>query len=317
MSKFQRSWLLFKASVSIVARHRKLLVFPVVTLLLTAVVLGFFLVPIALQRTGYGFGQPEHWTAVGRSVFSGTSGSIDATPGGADANGYQASFQLKPLGVLYCAAAYFLSMFLATFFNVAFYHEILAALKGDAVSVGRGLSFAASRWKPILAWTLLAGIVGMIIQRLEEKFGIFGRWILGYLGMAWSVACIFVVPVLVMEERPMNPFELLKKSASTLRQTWGESLVGYLGLRFGGLLVVMGSVVLLGATGAVCAASGNWWPMGVVAPLWLAGLFLVAYVTSVASHVYRCALYLYSTEGTIPAPYDMEMLQMAWKTKKG
>ena len=93
-------------------------------------------------------------------------------------------------------------------------------------------------------------------------------------------------------------------------------MIGFLGLRFGGLLVFIGSILLLGATTAVCAASGLWGPMTIVAPLWLAALVLFAYLTAVAVQVYRCALYLYSTEGTIPAPYDMDMLQMAWKTKK-
>ena len=37
---------------------------------------------------------------------------------------------------------YFLSMFLATFFNVAFYSEIIAALDGRGVSFRRGLATA-------------------------------------------------------------------------------------------------------------------------------------------------------------------------------
>jgi hypothetical protein len=49
---------------------------------------------------------------------------------------------------------------------------------------------------------------------------------------------------------------------------------------------------------------------------WLLALFAWGYVTSVASQVYRGALYLYAAEGLIPAPYDQAMLDQAWKFKK-
>ena len=52
MSKFQRSWILFKSSVLIISRNKKLLLFPVLTLALTGVILIFFLAPVALQTIG-------------------------------------------------------------------------------------------------------------------------------------------------------------------------------------------------------------------------------------------------------------------------
>ena len=41
--RFQRSWLLFKSSVSIIARNKQLLVFPVVIFILTSAIILFFL----------------------------------------------------------------------------------------------------------------------------------------------------------------------------------------------------------------------------------------------------------------------------------
>jgi hypothetical protein len=43
----------------------------------------------------------------------------------------------------------------------------------------------------------------------------------------------------------------------------------------------------------------------------------MAYVSGVAGHVYRCALFKYATEGVVPEPYDQDLLDMAWKVKKG
>ncbi len=44
---------------------------------------------------------------------------------------------------------------------------------------------------------------------------------------------------------------------------------------------------------------------------------LLLSLMGVANHIYRCALYLYAAEGTVPAPYDRESMDQAWKFKKG
>ena len=216
----------------------------------------------------------------------------------------------------YLAAAYLVSMILATYFNVAFYHEILASLRGDGVSIRRGLLYALTRWQAVLLWASFAGLVGLVIRQLEERVGIIGKLVLGLVGTAWSVASIFVIPVVVTDTESVNPFHMLKKSALTLKQTWGEALIGFAGVQLGGLVLTLGSFVFLGLAFTVSMVTGNFWIIGVTGALWLVGMIVFSYVISVANHVYRCALYLYSTEKTIVEPYNLEMLQMAWKMKK-
>ena len=342
VEKFSRSWQLFRASVSVLQQNPKLMVFPVVTTVFTAVILLFFMSPLALQPTGYRYTQPQHWQAVWESVFQGDSapvdpssgtslsdGSVPATPpstthhrfgrvhrsghGGADSEN---NVQLTPLGMAYLATAYLVSMVLATYFNVAFYHEILASLRGDGVSIRRGLLYALTRWQAVLLWASFAGLVGLVIRQLEERVGIIGKLVLGLVGTAWSVASIFVIPVVVTDTESVNPLHMLKKSALTLKQTWGEALIGFAGVRLGGLVLTLGSFVFLGLALAVSVVTENFWIIGVTGALWLVGMIVFSYVISVANHVYRCALYLYSTEQTIVQPYNLEMLQMAWKMKK-
>ena len=110
----------------------------------------------------------------------------------------------------------FVAMFIATFFNVAFYHEILAALSGRPVSIGRGLKFACTRLKPILMWTLFAGLVGLIIKAIEQRLELFGRLVARVIGVAWSVAAVFVIPIIIREEQSANPVNMLRKSAGVL-----------------------------------------------------------------------------------------------------
>ena len=296
-----------RMSVGIILRNKILLVFPILTLTFSFFILLFFLAPVALQKTGHAYGEWSHWSAVGQSLFSSTA---PATPGA------QEDWHLKPLGIVYASILYLVCMFLATFFNVAFYHEILAALKGGAISISRGLSFASTKWKSILLWTLFAGLVGLIIRTLEERLSFIGRFIVGLLGTAWSVACVFVIPVIIEEETSVNPLHMLKRSALTLKKTWGESLIGYVGLQFGSLLIVLISLVWLGAAIFLSVKLENFWILAAAGAGWLVGITAFAYLTSVAGQVYRCALFLYAREGTIPEPYNLELLQLAWKRKK-
>jgi len=308
MNKFQRSWLLFKSSITVILHNKILLVFPVLTVCLTLPILGFFIAPIAFQQTGYRLSQPEHWKAVGQSL------GVENT---STRNGHRTSvsFQPKPVVIICTTAVYFVSMFLATFFNVAFYSEILAALKGDSVSIQRGLAFACSKWWSILLWSAFAGLIGYLIRQLEERMNFLGRIIVGLIGTAWSVACIFVIPVLVSENETVNPLQILKKSAQILTKTWGESLIGYAGIQFGGTIVMLGSLLLLGGSIAAAIAFHMFWLIGLAVLMWFICICAWSYVIGVASQVYRCALFLYASEGVIVEPYNEDLLNMAWKVK--
>jgi len=159
MNKLQRSWLLTKTSLSIIGRNKQLLVFPLVIFICTVAIIGFFLLPPVLRPTGHSVLSAAHWQAIGHSLFQ-------ESPNG---SGQGSQIAFTPAAGAYLAFLYLVAMFIATFFNVAFYHEILAALGGQDVSLGRGLKFASTRLGSILIWTLFAGLVGLIIKAIEER----------------------------------------------------------------------------------------------------------------------------------------------------
>ena len=83
------------------------------------------------------------------------------------------------------------------------------------------------------AGALLAGVVGVLIQAVESRLGVFGR-LLGFLGgLAWAVATFLVIPVLAFED--VGPIEALKKSSHLIKTTFGTIARG--ALRFGVLLL--------------------------------------------------------------------------------
>jgi hypothetical protein len=169
----------------------------------------------------------------------------------------------------------------------------------------------------ILAWSLLAGLVGWLIRSIEQRLPFAARIVTGLIGMAWSVAAVFVIPVIIQEQPMRNPIKILRQSAMTLKRTWGESLIGYLGFSAGSLVMFGGSLVPLVLAGALALLFKSVWLIGIAGVIWVLGLLVMAYVSGVASHVYRCALYLYATEGVVPEPYSPELLDMAWKVKAG
>lgn len=308
MQKFKRSWVLFKASIQVIAHNKKLLVFPALSFVLTAVILIFCLTPITLIKTGFRYDQFEHWKAVGQTFF--TTKMVAATPESKATE----ELVVKPIGMVAAAGFYFLSMFLVTFFNVAFFHQILVALKGGAVSLSQGFRFAVSKLPSILLWSLFAGLIGLVIKTLEQRVGWLGQIVLRLVGTAWSVACVFVIPVLIVEPGK-SPFAILRQSAGTLRRTWGESLIGYVGIQFGATVVFVLSMFGLVGAGFLAVSLQNIWIFAVAFVGWIAGLIAFGYLSSVASQVYKGALFLYASEGVIPEPFNQELMDTAWNVK--
>jgi len=306
MGKFQRSWLLFKSSISVITRNKQLLLFPIVISVLTLVIILFFAAPAALWPTGHSYTSLEHWQAIGATFFRVSSHATNSS---------ETTFTYSPTAIAYLVFLYFVSMFFATFFNVAFYNEILAALTGKPVSIGRGLKFACSRFQAIFMWTLFAGLVGLIIKTIERRLDLVGRIIARLIGITWSIASVFVIPIIVRDPS-VNPVAMLRKSAAMLKRTWGEALIGYAGMAFGNLIIMLGSLVLLGGAVFVSIQANNFWIIGIAAAVWVLGLIAWSYLMNVAGLVFKGALYLYAAEGIVPQPYNKEMLDAAWKYKK-
>ena len=314
MNRFKRSWLLLKASLRVIFQNKKLLLFPVIISVLTLGIVVFFLAPVALQPTGYSYTQPEHWEKIGSGLVEKTeTGRVTIGDHNSASRSAKVEWHVSREAALYGVCLYLLAMYFATFFNVAFYHEILAALRGESVSITRGLFFACTRWHAILLWSLFAGLVGVLIRVIEDRLGVIGRIIAGILGTVWSVASLFVVPAIAYDSEAVNPLRLLRESANSLRHTWGETLIGYVGLSFANLLILLLSVIPMTAAVVASVLWQNYWIIAVASVVWIGGLCCWGYLTNVASQVYKGALYLYANERTIPAPYSEELLDSAWK----
>jgi Family of unknown function (DUF6159) len=304
--KLKRSWELFKRSVLVIQQHPKLLVFPIVTGVLTTMIAFFFLAPVGLVLVA------PHWVSGGKiQALADSVGFVRIH------NGDSVNFELQPLGTAILAGMYLLNMFLATMASVAFNHQIIEALNGQPVSIVRGIEAACARWQAVLLWSLLAGVVGLIIRALEERLAFVGRLIAGFIGLAWSIAAIFAIPILARDTSITNPFNILTRSATTIKRTWGEMLAGFVGMGGTNLLVFLLSILFWVFIGTVAYLLSNPWVLLIAGLIWLFSVIAYGYLASIASRVYLCALYLYASEGVIPGYYDASMMNNAWKLKKG
>src|SRR3974390_3174321 len=117
-------------------QHPKLLIFPIVTGMLTLAIALFFLAPVAAVLLA------PHWIQGGAIQAIGDHIGFLRPRAGAALN-----FEIQPVGSLILAGMYLLNLFLATFSSVAFNSEILEALAGRPVSVRHGIEAACLRWK--------------------------------------------------------------------------------------------------------------------------------------------------------------------------
>ena len=297
-AKLNSSWELMQSSLRVIRANPRLALFPVVSSFCAILLAAFFFLPIVV-------------------VVVGNTG-VQTWLAGRHWDGKEIEALQRTLGwtfYSYSAVIYLVSLFVGTFFNVAFYHEIMRALAGGNVSLAGGLRFATTRWRSILMWSLLAGTIGLVIRSIEERLGWFGRYVMAAIGTVWSVAAVFAIPVIIRREES-NPLAVLRDSAVTLKKTWGESLVGFVGIQLASLAVV---VVALLAMFVVLVVSVPF-KLGLFMLLGFAtiilGLFIAGFLINLATNVYRCALYVYASEGVVPDPFTVEMLNAGWKVKK-
>jgi len=61
----------------------------------------------------------------------------------------------------------------------------------------------------------------------------------------------------------------------------------------------------------------TFWILGITSAIWFSSLVAFMYLLNVASHVYMGALYVYASDGVVPAPFGQDQMNMAWKVKSG
>ena len=282
--KFSRSWALLKASAAVLRSDKSLLLFPLLSGLCTLLVAASFLLPVGMMVIGDPqAGQPfEHGMSVGA---------------------YMLLFGF-----------YLVQYFVIIFFQTALTGVALMHLRGEPTSVGAGFALARAKLLQILGYALIAATVGLLLRMIQERLGLIGRLVVGFIGLAWTVATFLVVPVLVSKD--VGPVDAVKESVELLKRSWGENLIGNggIGIVFGlmmGLAVLVGVVLILGA-----AATHSLLAIVLVAVALVLGFILLGLIQASLQGIYAAALYRYAEAGEVSVGFDQTLLQQAFTPKK-
>lgn len=290
-STVQRSSTLFKQSWSVIRSHPALLVFPVFSTIASLALLAVFALPILLDDATYE-----------RFMDSFRSASKNHPPADGGYWGYV---------VLY--TYFFVSTMATTFFNAALLGAADRALRGEPTGVGAGLQTAMKRFPQIFAWCVVNALFGLLLSLIERRVPLAGKLAVRLVGLAWGIACFFVLPVLVLEG--VGPISAVRRSAAALKKNWGESLVLTLG--FGAIgSVVIGLTVFLVIAGVVAGVLAESMLLGgTVVGLGVAVLLAWLTVASALGSVVNLALYRYASEGMPPAGFTQDALMGAFRAK--
>jgi len=208
-----RSFELVKASWRILMEDKKLLAFPIISGIVTLLVIATF-IPLMFFSKGW------------------------------------LSFSTNTVGGIICLFIFYLvSYFVVIFFNVGLISCVHAKMNGKDMTVREGLAAASRHLGAILAWAVIAATVGLILHMIEDRAGFLGEIAAAIVGGVWSLVTLFVVPVLAFEDKGV--IDAMKESLSLFRKTWGESVVGTISISlifavigFVGLLLVLGALFI-------------------------------------------------------------------------
>lgn len=273
MGRISRGWQLTKLSFSVIRKDKELLLFPLISSIITILLAISFFLPFMLS---------SDW--------------------GEGASAEEAELTLLLLLIPFYIIAYFI----AIFFNVAIVACAMKRLDGGDPTFSYGIGFAKSRLKYIFQWAIFAAIVGLILRAIQQRVGAVGKILVALAGLAWSIATYFVIPVIAFEE--MTPLNAIKRSAGILRKSWGEALISNLGMGLiffafallGFLFMIIGFAIG-GAMGLV---------VGVIIALiyWV----FIALLATTAQNVLMAALYRFATTGKTSMEFPTHVLENPW-----
>src|SRR5262249_22682264 len=211
-------------------------------------------------------------------------------------------------------AFYFCSFFVVIFCNSALVSCALMRFNGQEPTLGDGFRASFARLPQIAAWSLVSATVGLILKAIENANEKVGEIISAIIGTASAIMTYFVVPVLVVEK--LGPFAAIGRSVAILKKTWGEALVGGIGLGLFKLLILLPGILLL-IGGIALGVALNSLALGLgVAALGVLWLLLGAAVCSALDTVFMTALYQYAAFDKVPEGFNRDTIEHAFQSKK-
>jgi hypothetical protein len=271
--RLSNGWTIAMNSFKVLKEHKQLIIFPILSGFAILLVMGSF-ATVLLSQAGW---DPENL-----------------------------SFEGTPLYYLFVFGFYLLNYFIVVFFNMALIHCTRLYFRGEEVSVRAGLQFSMSRLGAIFSWAFFAATIGLLLKTIQDNVGWLGKILIGIIGVVWSIATFFVVPIIAYEN--VGPLDAFKRSSKLMKEKWGESLsanFSFVLIQILGMIVVGVPLYLIGAAfnpilGFVLAA---------------VGVFIMISVISAAQTIFVSAIY-HNINGDPVKHFNQQMVDQLFAKKE-
>ncbi len=189
------------------------------------------------------------------------------------------------------------STFIASFFTAALMHATRGTFHGEEPNVRESMAAAWRNKGTLLAWAVIAAVVGVIIRALEDSNELVAQVVAVVFSLGWAVMTYFVVPVVVFED--VSVTEMFSRSGGLVKDIWGESLGAETGVSLVTFLLVLVGVAVAAATFFVVPGTGPL-SLAVVALVGGGAILLAFLIGSALTGIAKTALYVYATEDETP-----------------
>lgn len=299
-ASFSRSWQLVKMSWAILSHDRKLLLYPVLSLVGAVVVSAIFVVPLL--------------------AISNAAGGI-TTLSAQGQNSYTTTDKIISIVVLFL---YYMAMaIVSTYAMTALTGAVFKNMAGGTATLSDGFQVANSRFGKILGYAAITATVGVILALIRgvargQGSNIAGqvvaRLTAGLLQAGWNIVTFLAVPVLVMEN--VGPLDMIKRSGQLLQGTWGRQITGNFSI--GGIffLVILAALAVIGVpTFLIVSATGSMVALIVGIALLAFIIVGVGLIQGAISAIFRVALYRYAHDQQV-VYFSPELLNSAFRPAK-
>ncbi|MBN1432619.1 MAG: hypothetical protein JW931_07570 [Methanomicrobiaceae archaeon] len=277
--RISRGWRLFKATFGILKAEKSLVLFPVISAVLSLLVLVVFIFPAL-------------------ALFSST---------GADTESW--GITQWAMWVAFIFVFYFITYLITIFFKTAVISNATEVMNGNDPTMGQGIGISASHIGKLAIWALIQATIGLILSMIRSRDNLIATILSAFLAAAWELVTFFVIPVLIFENQGVPGS--VKESWNLFKKTWGETVVS--GFSFI-VLYIPAFIMMFIAIGSLFTGIGAL-SMAAVG-LFLIILVATGVLASTLHGILVALLYNYARTGEIPGMVDRDLIENAFVESK-
>jgi len=212
--------------------------------------------------------------------------------------------------------------------NAAFFSAIIDVYHGKAFSIRESFARTYDKKRKILEWVTVSLFVGGILYLLRSflsKIPYLNKWydtllakiLLSLAGLTWMIGTFFVIPVMVTEN--IGAKDSIKRSMELLKRAWGEQLTG-LAVQKAFNAAIVATFLIFTAAVLFGASSSHRYIYGFITAVYFQVLLTICFLIclwffNIIMSMFKCALYVYASEGVVPEYFNKEDIETAWAVK--